>query len=75
MKLHLKQLVADAVASLQQQNTLPQDLQPTIQIESTRDKNHGDFACNIAMMLAKPAKKRRRARSDGLDVVDWNAAP
>lgn len=60
MKLHLKQLVADAIASLQQQNTLPEDLQVNIQIESTRDKSHGDFASNIAMMLAKPAKQNPR---------------
>lgn len=33
---------------------------PDIQIERTKDKAHGDFACNIAMMLARPAKMNPR---------------
>ena len=29
-------------------------------VERTRDPSHGDFACNIAMRLAKPARKNPR---------------
>ena len=29
-------------------------------VERTRDASHGDFACNIAMVLAKPARKSPR---------------
>src|SRR5699024_502270 len=30
---------------------------PTIQLEKPKDKNHGDFATNIAMQMARVAKK------------------
>lgn len=55
MKEQLEQLLADAVASLQQQQTLPADVTPRIQLDRPRDKSHGDFATNLALMLAKPA--------------------
>ena len=60
MKHHLKQLLEQAVASLKQQGTLPEEIQPNIQIENTRDSSHGDFASNIAMMLTKQAKCKPR---------------
>ena len=31
-----------------------------IQVERTRDRAHGDYACNLAMMLAKPARMKPR---------------
>ncbi len=33
---------------------------PPIQIEATKDKKHGDYACNVALMLAKPLGKNPR---------------
>ena len=60
MKSRLKDLVAEAIASLQKSGTLPAELDPTIQIDRTRDSSHGDFACNIAMLLAKPARAKPR---------------
>ncbi len=33
---------------------------PEIQLEIPRDKEHGDFASNIALVLARPAKQRPR---------------
>ena len=33
---------------------------PEIEIERTRDAAHGDFACNVAMKIAKAAKKNPR---------------
>ena len=33
---------------------------PAPVVERTRDPSHGDFACNIAMLLAKPARKNPR---------------
>jgi len=39
---------------------LPEGLTPAIQVENARDKTHGDFASNIAMMLAKPAGMKPR---------------
>jgi len=56
MKNQITQLIQASLATLQQQGVLPEDLDIDIRIERTRDKAHGDFACNIAMMLAKSAK-------------------
>ncbi len=36
------------------------DLNPTIHVERTKDAAHGDFATNIALILAKPAKTNPR---------------
>ena len=60
MKSRLITLVTEAITSLQQNGALPTELDPSIQIERTRDSSHGDFACNIAMLLAKPARTKPR---------------
>ncbi|MEY1662964.1 arginine--tRNA ligase [Isoalcanivorax beigongshangi] len=52
--------VEDALATLRQRGVLPEQPQPPVQLEHTRDKSHGDFATNIAMMLAKPAGLKPR---------------
>jgi len=59
LKDQLKNLVGQALSIFIQKHGLEIDL-PEIQIERTKDKTHGDFACNIAMMLAKPAKMNPR---------------
>ncbi len=60
MKSRLQSLIAEAVARLQADGVLPADLEPRIQIERTRDASHGDFASNVALMLAKPAGLKPR---------------
>ena len=60
MKTRLASLLQQAIASLQTEGVLPADLDPVIKIEHTRDPSHGDYASNLAMMLAKPAKKNPR---------------
>ena len=55
MKEHIAELIGAAIDSLKQQGILPADLSPRIMVENTKDKAHGDFATNIALMLAKPA--------------------
>ena len=60
MKNHVRHLVQLALNQLTDQGVLPKELTPNIQVENTRDKTHGDFACNIAMMLAKPAQMKPR---------------
>lgn len=59
MKNQLKNLLGQALSTFIQKHALDIDL-PEIQIERTKDKSHGDFASNIAMMLAKPAKMNPR---------------
>jgi len=53
-------LLGETVKQLQSNDQLPADLSPNIQITSTKDPSHGDFATNLAMMLAKPAGKNPR---------------
>ncbi len=60
LKEHLTQLLTDAVATLQADGTLPADIRPTVMMERTRDRAHGDFASNLAMTLAKPARRKPR---------------
>ncbi len=60
MKVHLITLLQQTLNTLQQQQQLPADIDTDINIERSKDKAHGDFACNIAMVLAKPAKMNPR---------------
>jgi arginyl-tRNA synthetase len=60
MKQLIEQLLKTAINHLQQQDALPLDLNINPQIERTRDKAHGDFATNVAMILAKPAQRKPR---------------
>ena len=55
MKDTIRQLIQQALTRLVTEGALPEGLTPAIQVENARDKTHGDFASNIAMMLAKPA--------------------
>lgn len=61
MKQHLAQLISQSLSAIQASGELYLEAQPEIRIERTRDKQHGDFACNIAMVLAKPARTNPRA--------------
>ena len=60
MKQKLESLLQHAVESLKSEGILDQELNPQINIERARDTRHGDFATNLAMMLAKPAKTNPR---------------
>ena len=60
MKLQITRLLESALASLPL-GTLPDAVAlPAIEIERTRDPLHGDFASNIAMRLAKVARRNPR---------------
>lgn len=60
MKHHLASLLGQAVAGLQAGNALPNGPLPSFEVERTRAKEHGDFASNIALVLAKNARTRPR---------------
>tara|TARA_B110000503_G_scaffold104677_1_gene156187 strand:- start:48239 stop:49924 length:1686 start_codon:yes stop_codon:yes gene_type:complete len=60
MKQQLTLLIQQALDSLIAQGVLPSDTRPQVQIDHTRDKSHGDLACNIALALAKIAKRKPR---------------
>ena len=82
MKTRLASLLQQAITSLQAQGELPEELTLDIQIEHTRDPSHGDYASNIAMMLAKPAIKNSRQIAQSIieqlpsdnDVLEVNIA-
>ncbi len=60
MKQTIFDLIEQALAGLQQSEVLPSDLQANIQVTPSKDRDQGDFASNIAMMLAKAAGKAPR---------------
>jgi arginyl-tRNA synthetase len=60
MKEQLSRLILQALDSLIDEGKLPGDISRQIQIDRTRDPDHGDLASNIALALAKPARKNPR---------------
>ena len=66
MKESLRQITLQAIARLQEQAVLPPDAAAAFVVERTRSKEHGDFATNAALLLAKPARKNPRALAEAL---------
>jgi arginyl-tRNA synthetase len=66
MKDSIRHLIQQALTRLTTEGVLPTGLSPTIQVENTKDKSHGDFASNIALMLAKPAGMKPRELAEKL---------
>ncbi len=66
MKHLLSQLLSEAVQTLQSRGDLPEDLSIEIGLERTRDRKHGDFASNIAMVLCKLAHSKPRDLAEKL---------
>jgi arginyl-tRNA synthetase len=66
MKNELASLLAEALATLTANGTLPPGPAAEIRLDATRDKSHGDFATNIAMALAKAAGKPPRAIAEAI---------
>ncbi len=60
MKDLLNELVLQAVLDLRRDGQLPAGDEPAFVIERTRSKLHGDYACNVAMLLAKPLRRNPR---------------
>ena len=56
LKQQLRELVSDSLKALIADGSLPEFELPIINIERTRQKEHGDFSCNAAMVLAKHAR-------------------
>ena len=60
MKSAIAQFLNDALAGLPELADAIGDLDIGSTVERTRDASHGDFASNIAMRLAKPARRSPR---------------
>jgi len=64
MKQKLEALLQQVIISLKSEGIINQELAPQINIDRTKDSRHGDFATNLAMILAKPAKSNPRQLAD-----------
>ncbi|SDL40746.1 arginyl-tRNA synthetase [Modicisalibacter muralis] len=60
MKDTIISLLNEALATLKRRGVVPEDTSPAIKVDPTKDKAHGDYASNLALMLAKPAGKQPR---------------
>ncbi len=57
---HLKELVDKALLDLKRDGFMPETLEPAVHFDRTKNPEHGDFATNIALTLAKPLGKPPR---------------
>ncbi|MGB0495122.1 MAG: arginine--tRNA ligase [Kangiellaceae bacterium] len=57
MKAVVETWLNDVLVQLKSEKILSNDFNTKVNVTHTKDKSHGDFATNIALMLAKPAKK------------------
>lgn len=74
MKHQLRALIEQTLTALIDNASLPPMTPPAVQIERTKDKSHGDFASNIAMLLAKPARMNpRQIAQEIVDALPENA--
>ncbi|WP_411833820.1 arginine--tRNA ligase [Pseudoxanthomonas mexicana] len=67
MKASLRALIARAIDALREAGTLPADAAtPDFVVERPKTREHGDFATNAAMLLAKAARSNPRAIATAL---------
>jgi len=67
VKEQLRDLLLQAIRTLQNDQSLPAELEvPSFVIERARSREHGDFASNAAMLLAKPARAKPRELAEKL---------
>ncbi len=75
VKSQLRALIEQGIASLRQNGTLLPDLDqgqaatPEFVVERPKDRNHGDFSTNAALLLAKHARSNPRALAQALVAV------
>ncbi|MBH1363366.1 arginine--tRNA ligase [Stenotrophomonas maltophilia] len=67
MKNLLRALISQGIEALRANGTLPADsLPPDFVVERPKTRDHGDFATNAAMLLAKAARSNPRALAQAL---------
>ncbi len=60
MKAVVETWLNEVLTHLKSIEIIPADFNAKINVTHTKDESHGDFASNLALMLAKPAKKAPR---------------
>jgi arginyl-tRNA synthetase len=68
LKDHIEELLAQSVLHLQRDRILPRGCEVAPKVERARSAEHGDFASNLAMVLAREAKKPPRELAQ--DIID-----
>ncbi len=58
---HIIETVKSSIKAAVKKGLLPSIVMPEVNVEKPREKNHGDFSSNIAMMLAKPVRMAPRS--------------
>jgi len=66
MKDQINALLQSALDTLKAQGMVPADVDQPIQLERTRDPAHGDLASNLALAIAKPARRAPRDLAQAL---------
>jgi arginyl-tRNA synthetase len=67
VKAQLRALILQGIDALRAHGTLPADAAtPDFVVERPKDRSHGDFSTNAAMLLAKVAKSNPRALAQAL---------
>jgi arginyl-tRNA synthetase len=66
MKQQIQQLVSQSLKQIAADGVIPAETIPQPIIERARDAQHGDFACNVAMVLAKAARSKPRDLAEKL---------
>ncbi len=66
MKKKLEALILKAIETLKKEDIIASDVIASIIVERCRDPLHGDFATNLAMILAKQAKMNPRKLAEKL---------
>ena len=66
MQTQIAKLISTAIKNLATAGSIAADLSANVQVTRTKDKTHGDFACNVALQLAKQAKKPPRELAEML---------
>jgi arginyl-tRNA synthetase len=60
LKQHLEQLLQQAIAAMRADGLLSEHATNGVRIARTKDKQHGDFTSNVALLAAKPARRTPR---------------
>ncbi|MDC8014166.1 arginine--tRNA ligase [Tahibacter soli] len=66
MKDFLRDQVLQALADLQRNGSVPESVPTAFVIERTRNKDHGDFAANAALLMSKAAGRKPRELAEAL---------
>ena len=66
VKPALRSLFLEALATARANGSLPEGVSPDFTVERTRNRDHGDFATNIALLLSKAAQRKPREVAEAI---------